>query len=296
MKKTNKSFQSVLVDMIIHLRTLETEESFASYQIQDLFSCGLMCIFACGGREFDDVHLHINLKVFSSGDKREKLNVDWSTIDRQNFNRKFWRILDYMARIKILEVELNTKQVDNLAKQVDNLAEFFPRKIFNIFQKNSLKSFQDLIDCRDFYSLIYFSGNDIYSFLGGFEKLWNHLYSLSRVHIYWLSKADSSPAKESSIKKSFQFTLLQKISRLKKMENVFKFHTFEIAQFFGRDVARLLKEAEFKTLQDLIDFDDLYNRVSLFPQNNIQEFHREFSRVYYCFSFLAEMKKRIKRI
>lgn len=289
MTKTKKSYQSVLVDMIIHLRTLETEEAFVSYQIQDLFSSGLMCIFKCSGLEFQDVHLHINLNVFSSGDKREHLNVDWSTVDRQNFNRKFWRILDNMARIKILEVELNTKQVDNLA-------EFFPRKIFKIFQKKSLKTFQDLIDCRDFYSLIYFSGNDIYSFLGGFEKLWNHLYSLSRVRLYWLSKADSSPAKESSIKKSFQFTLLQKISRLKKMENVFKFHTFEIAQFFGRDVSRLLKEAELNTLQDLIDFDDLYNRVSLFPQNNIQEFDREFSRVYYCFCFLEEMKKRIKRI
>lgn len=265
MTKKRESIQSVLVNIIIHLHTLETEEVFPSYQIQDLFCSGLLRIFKCSHRDFQDVYLHINFNVFSS------------TIERQNFNRKFWRILDMMAMIKIMEVELNRKEVYKLDR-------FFPRNIFKFLEKNSLKTLQNLIDCGDFYTLIYFSGNDIYSFYSGFENLYSHLYCLS--------KADSSSAKESRIKKSFQFTLLQKISRLKKMENVFEFHTFKIAEFFGRDVSRLLKEVELKTLKDLIDFDNLYNRISLFPQKNRQEFNREFSRVYYCFCFLEEMKKR----
>jgi hypothetical protein len=270
MTKKKESFQSVLVNIIIHLLTLETEEVFAAYQIQDLFCSGLICIFTCSNRILQDVHLHIHLDVFTPTIERQDFK-------RKNFNRKFWRILDMMAKIKIMEVELNRKEVYKLDR-------FFPRNIFKFFEKESLKTFEDLIDCRDFYSLLYFSGKDIYSFLGGFEELYSHLYCLS--------KADSSPTKESRIKKSFEFTLLQKILRLKKMENVFEFHTLEIEKFFGRDVSRLLKESGLNTIKDLIDFDNIYNRISLFPEKQKQEFNREFSRVYYCFCFLEEMKKR----
>lgn len=257
------SFQSVLINVIIHLKTMETEEVFASYQIQDLFCPGIFRIYVRLDFRKRNYDLPIYFDILSSDKKK------------RNFNRKFWRILDMIAKIKIMEVELNRKEVYKLDK-------FFPRKISQILEKNSLKTLEDLINC-DLYRLIKFSGEDIYNFLSGFEGLYNHLYCLN-----CLSKAGSSSAKESLIKTSFEYTLVEKIARLKKMESVFEFYSFEITEIFGRDVSRLLKEAGLNTLKDLIYFDNLYNRISLFPQKHRQQFNREFSKIYYSFCFLKE--------
>lgn len=262
-RKGFPSFQSVLINVIIHLRTMETEEVFASYQIQDLFRSGIFMIFFRLDSKKRNNDLHIYFDVFSSD------------IKKRNFNRKFWRILDTIAKIKIMEVELNRKEVYKLES-------FFPRKISKILEENSLKTLEDLINCN-LYRLIKFSGEDIYQFLSGFEGLYSHLYPLN-----CLSKAGSSPAKESLIKTSFEYTLVEKISRLKKMESVFEFYSFEITEIFGRDVSRLLKEAGLNTLKDLIYFDNLYNRISLFPEKHRQQFNREFSKIYYSFCFLKE--------
>lgn len=264
--KPLRSFQSVLINVIIHLKTIETEELFASYQIQDLFCPGIFRIYVRLDFRKRNYDLPIYFNVLSSDKKK------------RNFNRKFWRILDMIAEIKILEMELNRKEVYKLD-------QFFPRKISQILEKNSLKTLEDLINC-DLYRLIKFSGEDIYEFLSGFERLFNHLYSLNCFSKF--SKAGSSSAKESLIKTSFEYTLVEKIARLKKMESVFEFYSFEITEIFGRDVSRLLKEAGLNTLKDLIYFDNLYNRISLFPQKHRQQFNREFSRIYYSFCFLKE--------
>jgi hypothetical protein len=259
------SFQSVLINVIIHLRTMETEEVFASYQIQDLFGSGILRIFLRLDSRKRNKDLPIYLDVISCDIKQRRLS----------FNRKFWRILDTIAKIKIMEMELNRNEVYKLES-------FFSRKISKILEENSLKTLEDVINCN-LYHLINFSREDIYQFLSGFEGLYNHLYTLN-----CLSKAGSSPAKESLIKTSFEYTLVEKISRLKKMESVFEFYSFEITEIFGRDVSRLLKEAGLNTLKDLIYFDNLYNRISLFPQKHRQQFNREFSKIYYCFCFLRE--------
>jgi len=58
------------------------------------------------------------------------------------------------------------------------------------------------------------------------------------------------------------------------------------------DVYRLLTEAGLKTLEDVIDFEEI---DTLIPQEHTREFHRKLSAVYYSFSFLEEIKKEIKK-
>ena len=95
--KPLRSFQSVLINVIIHLKTIETEELFASYQIQDLFCPGIFRIYVRLDFRKRNYDLPIYFNVLSSDKKK------------RNFNRKFWRILDMIAEIKILEMELNRK-------------------------------------------------------------------------------------------------------------------------------------------------------------------------------------------
>lgn len=255
-------FQPVLIEVLIHLRTLETEE-FPFYQLQDFFWSGLGLIFEPNYLFFMDIIDNIYFDVFNH---------------RGRFNRKFWNILDLIARIKIKEVELNRTE--------EKLQKFFPRNIWAILEKHSLNTVQDFIDSEDLYSLIRSSGKDISSFHAGFQDLYDHLYILSY------------PIRKERVAKCFQLTQVQKISRLKKMKDIFEFDTFQIDKFFGWDVSRRLTEAGFKTLKDLIFLDekgliDFEEIDTLFPQKHRREFHLKFSRIYYCFSFLEEMKKRI---
>ena len=164
----------------------------------------------------------------------------------------------------------------------------FRRGVSVHLQKSGLNSIQDLLDSGDLDRLIFLWPQEQKE--ESHLEFWN-LYC----HFSHFRKADSSHSEESGFKESFESTLVEKISRLKKMENdskIFGFHTYKIEKFFGRDVSRLLKESGLNTIKDLIDFDNIYNRISLFPQKHRQEFNREFSRVYYCFCFLEEMQKR----
>jgi hypothetical protein len=96
--------------------------------------------------------------------------------------------------------------------------------------------------------------------------------------------------KRSTVEHSIQITNIQKISHLKKMIHIFQFDTLKVSEFFGWDVYRLLTEAGLQTLKDVIYFGEI---DTLIPQKNRREFHLKLSAVYYSFSLLEEIKKRI---
>ena len=97
--------------------------------------------------------------------------------------------------------------------------------------------------------------------------------------------------KRSMVEHSINITNIDKLTRLKKMTRIFQFDTLKVSEFFGWNVYRLLTEAGLKTLTDVFYFEEI---DTLIPEKNRREFHLQLSAVYYSFSLLEEIKKRIK--
>lgn len=268
-KKKRKSFflyQPVLIRLLVDLRNLEKED-FAPYQIQDFFWPTLCNIFAASPQDFYEIQRHMYLPIFP----------------KSRFNLKFWTILDKMVKIRIMQVQLN--------KIGEKVERFFPRDIQTILKKEKIETLEDFFYYRNLYDLFRYLGTKIdpFDLVGlfdlGFHEMYNHLYLISA-----LKKADYGET--STVEHSIQITNVQKISRLKKMRNIFKFDTLKVSEFFGWKVYRLLTEAGLKTLKDVIDFEEI---DTLIPQEHRREFDLKLSAVYYSFSFLEEINKRIKR-
>jgi len=254
-------YQPLLLKVLVDLRTLE-KENFAPYQIQDLFWPTLLNIFAARPHDFYDIQRHMYLPIFP----------------KSRYNLRFWTILDKIAQIKIMQVELN--------RVGENVQRFFPRNISLILKKECIETIDDVIYYKNLYDLFWFPGGDIGSFDLGFQETYNNLYHLSKIDA--MNKTDYG--KRSTVEHSIQITNIKKISHLKKMTQIFKFDTLKVSEFFGWDVYRLLTEAGLQTLKDVIDFGEI---DTLIPQKNRGEFHLKLSAVYYSFSLLEEIKKRI---
>lgn len=257
-------YQPVLLKVLVDLRTLETED-FAPYQIQDLFWPALSNIFAPRPHDFYEIQRHMYLPIFQ----------------KTRYNLRFWTILDKISKIQIMQVEL-----DRIG---ENVERFFPRNISIVVKKESIETVDDFIYYENLYNLFRLPGTDIDSFDLGFHEIYNHLS-----HLSLLSKKDAMNKRDfgerSTVEHSIHITNKKKISRLKKMTGIFKFDTLKVSKFFGWNIYRLLTEAGLKTLEDVIDFEEI---DTLIPQEHRREFHLKFSAVYYSFSFLEEIKKRI---
>lgn len=254
-------YQPVLLKVLVDLRTLETE-NFAPYQIQDLFWPTLSDIFVARPHDFYEIQHHMYLPIFP----------------KSRYNLQFWTILDKIAKIQILQVKLD--------KFEQNVQRFFPRDISYILKKKCIESIEDFVYYRNLHDLFWFPGGDIGLFDLGFQEIYNNLYHLSKIDA--MNKTDYG--KRSTVEHSIQITNIQKISHLKKMTHIFKFDTLKVSEFFGWDVYRLLTEAGLQTVKDVIDFGDI---DTLIPQKNRREFHLKLSAIYYSFSLLEEIKKRI---
>lgn len=256
-------YQPVLLKVLVDLRTLETED-FAPYQIQEFFWPTLSNIFAPRPHDFYEIQRHIFLPI----------------LPRTRYNLRFWTILDKISKIQIMQVEL-----DRIGENVDR---FFPRNISMILKKKSIETVDDFIYYENLDTLFRLSGTDIDSFDLGFHEIYNYLYLLTKKDA--MNKRDFG--ERSTVEHSIQITHEKKISRLKKISKIFKFDTLKVSKFFGWNVYSLLTEAGLKTLKDLIDFEEI---DTLIPQEHRREFHLKFSAVYYSFSFLEEIKKRISK-
>ena len=256
-------YQPLLLKILVDLRTLETE-NFAPYQIQDLFFPTLSNIFAARPHDFYDIQRHMYLPIFP----------------KSRYNLRFWTILDKIAQIQILQVKLN--------RVGENVQRFFPRNISAILKKKCIESMDDFVYYENLHALFWFHGGDIDSFDLGFQEIYNNLYLLSKID----AMKETDYGKRSTVEHSSQITNIQKISHLKKMIHIFQFDTLKVSEFFGWDVYRLLTEAGLQTLKDVIYFGEI---DTLIPQKNRREFHLKLSAVYYSFSLLEEIKKRIAR-
>ena len=260
-KKSCFLYQPILLKLLFDLRSFETEY-FAPYQIQDLFFPCLSNIFAARPHDFYKIQRHMYLPIFP----------------KSRYNLRFWTILDKIAKIQIMQVRLN--------RIGENVVRFFPRSISVILKKNSIETIEDFIYYENIYNLFRYPGTDIGSFDLGFQEIYNNLYLLSAIDA--MKKTDYG--ERSTVEHSIQITNVQKISRLKKMTHIFQFDTLKVSDFFGWNVYRLLTEAGLKNLKDVIYFEEI---DTLIPQKNKREFHLQLSAVYYSFSFLEEIKKRI---
>lgn len=251
-------YQPLLVKLIVDLRTLETE-NFAPYQIQKLFWPTLLNIFVTRPHDFYDIQRHMYLPIFP----------------KSRYNLRFWTILNTIAKIQIMQVKLN--RVD------ENVQRFFPRNVSLILKKELIETISDFVYYKNLHQLFWFFGIDIDLFDLGFNEIYNHLYILSKI--------DAMKKKEiSTIEHSSGITTTDKIAHLKNMTHIFKFDTLKVSEFFGWDVYRLLTEAGFKTIQNVIDFEEI---DTLIPQKNRREFELKLSAVYYSFSLLEEINKRV---
>jgi hypothetical protein len=254
-------YQPLLIKILVDLQTLETEK-FAPYQVQDLFFPTLSNIFAARPHDFYDIQRHMYLPIFP----------------KSRYNLRFWTILDKIAQIHILQVKLNSVE--------ENVQRFFPRNISAILKKKCIESMDDFVYYENLHALFWFHGGDIDSFDLGFQEIYNNLYHLSKID----AMKEKDYGKRATVEHSSQITNIQKISHLRKMIHIFQFDTLKVSEFFGWDVYRLLTEAGLQTLKDVIYFGEI---DTLIPQKNRREFHLKLSAVYYSFSLLEEIKKRI---
>jgi len=254
-------YQPIIIKLMVDLKTLETER-FAPYQIQNLFWPTLINILGVGTRNFDEILCHMYLPIFP----------------KNRYNLKFWTILDKIAQIKIMQFRLN--------RIGENVSSFFPRSISVILKEQSIETIEDFIYYQNLYEFFRFPGTDIGSFDLGFHEIYNHLHILSAIDA--MNKTDDG--KRSMVEHSIKITHIDKIARLKQMTRIFQFDTLKVSKFFGWNVYRLLTEAGLKTLKDVIDFEEI---DTLIPEKNRREFHLQLSAVYYSFSLLEEIKKRI---
>lgn len=255
-------YQPILIKLIVDLKTLETER-FAPYQIQGLFWPTLINIFVLSPQNFRDIQDHIHLPIFP----------------KSTYNLKFWTILDKIAEIQILQLRLNRVE--------ETVSTFFPRSIPVILKNKSIETLEDFIYYPNLYALFKLSGIDIRLFDVGFHAIYNHLHILSVKDA--MKKTDYG--KSSMVEHSIKITNIDKLTRLREMTRIFQFDTLKVSEFFGWNIYRLLTEAGLKTLTDVLYFEEI---DTLIPEKNRREFHLQLSAIYYSFSLLEEIKKRIK--
>jgi hypothetical protein len=255
-------YQPILIKLMVDLKTLETER-FAPYQIQGLFWPTLINIFVLSPQNLDDIQGHMHLPIFS----------------KSTYNLKFWTILNKIAEIQIFQLRLNRVE--------ENVSTFFPQSIRVILKNKSIETLEDFIYYPNLYELFRLSVIDIGLFDFGFHAIYNHLHILSVRDA--MNKTDCG--KRSMVEHSINITNIDKLTRLKKMTRIFQFDTLKVSEFFGWNVYRLLTEAGLKTLTDVFYFEEI---DTLIPEKNRREFHLQLSAVYYSFSLLEEIKKRIK--